>query len=121
MNSQIHVAYSCAIVCLSLIIVHHSNCFMWKEQPFGPCLGELRSKHGRSPDLFDEYLLKLGDNGLDKAGKVIVHNHRSGLTLSQTSSVFTCLQYKAFENTVGKGEIARNEQFLIFPQCFLPV
>ena len=33
--------------------------------------------------------------------------------------VFTCLQYKSFENTVGKGEIARNEQFLLFPQCFL--
>ena len=27
---------------------------------------------------------------------------------------------KSFENTVGKGEIARNEQFLLFPQCFLP-
>ena len=26
-----------------------------------------------------------------------------------------------FENTVGKGEIARNEQFLLFPQCFLPI
>ena len=26
-----------------------------------------------------------------------------------------------FENTVGKGEIARNEQFLLFPLCFLPV
>ena len=24
-------------------------------------------------------------------------------------------QYKSFENTVGKGEIARNEQFLLFP------
>ena len=23
------------------------------------------------------------------------------------------------ENTVGKGEIAHNEQFLLFPQCFL--
>ena len=30
--------------------------------------------------------------------------------------VFTRLQYKSFENTVGKGEIARNEQFLLFPQ-----
>ena len=30
------------------------------------------------------------------------------------------LQYKSFENTVGKGEIACNEQFLLFPQCFLP-
>ena len=35
--------------------------------------------------------------------------------------VFMCLQDKAFENTVGKGEIAHNEQFLFFPQCFLPV
>ena len=26
-----------------------------------------------------------------------------------------------FENTVGKGEIARNKQFLLYPQCFLPV
>ena len=26
---------------------------------------------------------------------------------------------KQVENTVGKGEIARNEQFLLFPQCFL--
>ena len=25
----------------------------------------------------------------------------------------------SLENTVGKGEIARNEQFLLFPQCFL--
>ena len=33
--------------------------------------------------------------------------------------VFTCLQYKSFENTVGKGEIAHNEQFFLFPQCFL--
>ena len=26
--------------------------------------------------------------------------------------------YKRVENTVGKGEIARYEQFLLFPQCF---
>ena len=25
---------------------------------------------------------------------------------------------KRVENTIGKGEIARNEQFLLFPQCF---
>ena len=31
---------------------------------------------------------------------------------------FTCLRYKSFENTVGKGEIARYERFLLFPQCF---
>ena len=45
----------------------------------------------------------------------------TGLTLSQTSPGFTCLQYKSFENTAGKGEIARNEQFLLFPLCFLPI
>ena len=28
---------------------------------------------------------------------------------------------KPFENTVGKGEIARNAQFLLLTQCFLPV
>ena len=28
-------------------------------------------------------------------------------------------QQTAFENIVGKGEIARNEQFLLFPHCFL--
>ena len=28
-------------------------------------------------------------------------------------------QQIAVENIVGKGEIARNEQFLLFPQCFL--
>ena len=27
-------------------------------------------------------------------------------------------QKTTFENTVGKGEIACNEQFLLFPQCF---
>ena len=28
---------------------------------------------------------------------------------------------KLVENTVGKGKIARNEQFLLNPQCFPPV
>ena len=28
---------------------------------------------------------------------------------------------QAFENTGGKGEIACNEQFLLFPRCFLPI
>ena len=28
---------------------------------------------------------------------------------------------QAFKNTVGKGEIARNEQFVLYPECFLPV
>ena len=32
-----------------------------------------------------------------------------------------CLQSKSIENNVGKGEIARYEQFLLFPQCFLSI
>ena len=32
---------------------------------------------------------------------------------------FTHQQQIAFQNIVGKGEIARDEQFLLFPQCFL--
>ena len=43
------------------------------------------------------------------------------LTLPKQALVFTCLQYKSLENTVGKGEIARYEQFLLFPLCFLTI
>ena len=40
------------------------------------------------------------------------------LTLSQTNPFFMCLQYKSLENTVGKEEIACNEQFLLLPVFF---
>ena len=43
------------------------------------------------------------------------------LTHSHTMTPLTPLGNKPFENTVGKGEIARNKQFLLFPHCFLPV
>ena len=45
------------------------------------------------------------------------------LTLSQTSPGFYVSVVKVlnFENTEGKGEIARDEQFLPLPQCFLPI
>ena len=43
------------------------------------------------------------------------------LTRSHIMTPFDALENKPFENTVGKGEIARNEQFLLFLQCFLPV
>ena len=46
--------------------------------------------------------------------------HFSNLTLSQTSPGFyVSAVHISFENTVGKGEIACNEQFLLFPQYFL--
>ena len=41
--------------------------------------------------------------------------------LPEQALAFTCLHHKSIENTVGKGEIARNEQFLLFPPCFLPI
>ena len=44
-----------------------------------------------------------------------------GQPFPKQALVFTCLQYNSFENIVGKREIARNKQFLLFPQCVLPV
>ena len=44
-----------------------------------------------------------------------------GLTHSHTMTPFDAPEEKPFENTVGKEEIARNEQFPLFPLCFLPV
>ena len=35
--------------------------------------------------------------------------------------VFTHLQYKSFWKLCEKGEISHNEQFLLFPQCFLSI
>ena len=46
---------------------------------------------------------------------------RGSLTLSQTSPGFNESAVPTFENTVAKGEIAHDEQFLLFPPCFLPV
>ena len=43
----------------------------------------------------------------------------NGLTLSKQALVFTCLQCKSLQNTIGKEEIAQNKQFLLFPQCIL--
>ena len=52
------------------------------------------------------------------SGKMLVQSFNP---FPKQALVFTCLQYKSFENTAGKGEIARNEQFLLFPQRFLSV
>ena len=56
----------------------------------------------------------------------IVPNYK-GVCLQNTSKphsyhlIFMCLQFKSFENTEGKGEIARNEQFLLFPTLFYSI
>ena len=43
------------------------------------------------------------------------------LTLYHTIPIFNDLVEEGFgKNTVGKGENAGNQHFLLFPQCFLP-
>ena len=52
-----------------------------------------------------------------------MHTHvliESDLSFPKQALIFTCLQYKSFENTQGKREIAYNERFLLFPECFPP-
>ena len=46
---------------------------------------------------------------------------RSLTTLSVTSPGFYVSAVEVLKKHCGKGEIARNGQFLLFPQCFLPV
>ena len=40
------------------------------------------------------------------------------LTLYSIDTYFDASSADSFENIVGKGEIVRHEQFLLFPQCF---
>ena len=47
-------------------------------------------------------------------------NSFCALTFTIEALIVACLQYKSFEKNMGKGEIARNEQFLLFPTVFLP-
>ena len=56
-------------------------------------------------------------------GAVLKSSSQWQLTLSQTSPGFyvSAVYVTSLENSVGKGEIACNEQFLLFPQCFQPV
>ena len=73
---------------------------------FSPCKGSYVLNQFPSNVMF-------GMNGFHVSASGAIQGHHGPLV--------TCMQYKSFENTVGKGEIARNEQFLLFPQCFLPV
>ena len=51
------------------------------------------------------------------------HDRQSSLIINPFphNNLLTSVGNKPFENTVGKGEIACNKQFLLFPQCFLAV
>ena len=48
-----------------------------------------------------------------------IGNHASRLTFTPLILILTHQKQTAYDNIVGKEEIARNEQFLLFPQCFL--
>ena len=52
--------------------------------------------------------------------KLYIWNGQRLTGFSKQALVFMCLQYKSFEIIVGKGEIARHEQFLLFP-VFYPL
>ena len=55
---------------------------------------------------------------LDQNESIRRQQIKRDLALSQTIPGFTCLQHMSLENSVGKGEIARNEQFPLFPTVF---
>ena len=64
----------------------------------------------------------------DVVWKCLIHEQAKTLSfgkqliLSQRNPFFlTCLLCQFVGNIAGKGEIAHNEQFPLFPQCFLPV
>ena len=74
---------------------------------FSPCKGSYVLNQFPSNVIF-------GMNGFHVSASGAIQGHHCPL-------VFTSLQFKSFENPVGKGEIAHNKQFLLFPHCFLPV
>ena len=64
---------------------------------------------------------RTGWTGMEIISKQLLIMVKRRLTGSKLALLFTWLQYKSFKNTVGKGEIAKNEQFLLYTQCFLPI
>ena len=61
-------------------------------------------------------LFQFGQSEIMSFGKGLIHC----LPITTQYCIFTHLAYIAVENTVRKGEIAYNKQFLLFSQCFLP-
>ena len=61
--------------------------------------------------------MKMAEKSTKRVENAVAKGEITYKAFPKQALVFMCLKYKPFENTVGKGEIARNEQFLISPQC----
>ena len=72
--------------------------------------------HHGSVNCLTKHILWINNYVMASLNMWIAEKH---LPFPKQALVFTCLHLESFGNTVGKGEIARNEQFLLFPQCFL--
>ena len=78
----------------------------------------MKHEHHGTVDTRGESLFEESDSSWEKSDFLLLN---ICLTLSKQALVFMCLQYKTFENTEGKEEIACDKQFILFPRCFLPV
>ena len=92
------------------------NIYAAKRNSMAYC--EQSKSRSESPNLVHKYKFMLFLQALKFYSSYLACE---GLTHSHTMTLLTPLGNKPFENTVGKGEIARNEQFLLYPQCFRPV
>ena len=78
--------------------------------------------------LFQKCFQKKSFSRSFKVGEGLTLSHMTNFRLCQSESVSRQEKFKFYENgrkfpkqvenTVGKGEIALYEQFLLFPQCF---
>ena len=68
-----------------------------------------RCTHARRTPGHDISPLVVGQNVNRRHTCTLIDRGRESLTLSHKNPGFTCLQYKSFENIVGKGEIAHKE------------
>ena len=56
----------------------------------------------------------------DEDSQITQRVYKVCLSYPKQVLVFTCLYYKPSENAIGKGEIARNERFLLSHSVFYP-
>ena len=83
------------------------------------CFGKRKKKNTGYQHvlLFPKCFQKASSSRIFKSWDCVVNSY----SFPKQALVFTYLQYKSFENTAEKGEIARDEQFLLFLHCFLHV